>query len=150
VITDYLLDEMTPAEIDAVLAHELGHSRNQDNLPRLLLGNAALTGPGLLLVGLEKHGPLAYMACVYVLCLAVIVGFRRLYGSLAIRWELKGDDVAARIAGRAVLAAALAHLTELNAIKRDTSRSWDRAVGHPGMAERIVRLQTAAPSVAPD
>ncbi len=83
------------------------------------------------------------MACMYALCIANFIGFRRLYGSLAIRWELKADDLAARITGPSVLAAALTHLTELNAIKRDTSRSWDRTVGHPGMAARLTRLQTA-------
>jgi hypothetical protein len=31
--------------------------------------------------------------------------------------------------------------TELNAIKNDTIPSWDRRVGHPGMAMRITRLR---------
>ncbi|HEX4061828.1 MAG TPA: hypothetical protein VHY58_12495 [Streptosporangiaceae bacterium] len=44
---------------------------------------------------------------------------------------------------------ALARLTELNAIKRETSRSWDRKVDHPGMAGRIARLRAAAGDQAP-
>ena len=33
--------------------------------------------------------------------------------------------------------ARLTELTELNQLKRDTSRSWDRYAGHLGMARRI-------------
>jgi hypothetical protein len=35
----------------------------------------------------------------------------------------------------------LERLTELNAIKRDTSAGWDRSAGHPGMVRRIARLR---------
>ena len=149
-ITDYLLDQMSPAEIDAVLAHELGHGRNHDGLLRSLLGYAAVVPPVLVIVGEAKHGPGGYLAGVLALFIAFAIGFRRLYGSLAIRWELRADDLAARLVGPAALAAALTRLTELNAIKRDTSRSWDRMVGHPGMAIRITRLQTAAAHAASD
>jgi STE24 endopeptidase len=150
VITDYLLDALTPAEIDAVLAHELGHCRHRDDLGRLLAGSALLLFPVLLLVGIRDDGPTAYIVCMSLLTIATFIGARRLYGMLAIRWELKADDLAARIVGPAALAAALTRLTELNAIKFDTSQSWDRAVGHPGMAARIARLQSVAAPAAAD
>jgi len=69
------------------------------------------------------------------------VGSTRLRGRIAIRQELAADDLAVSLVGPAALAAALARLTELNAIKRDTSLTWDRSVGHPGMAKWIARLQ---------
>lgn len=72
----------------------------------------------------------------------MVLGFRRLFGALAIRQELAADDLAARIVGPAALNTALTRLTELNAIKPDTSRRWDRTVGHPGMDIRTARLAT--------
>lgn len=46
VIADTLLAEFTPGEVDAVVAHELGHHVHRD-VQRLLLGNAALMWIGL-------------------------------------------------------------------------------------------------------
>src|SRR5207302_1953546 len=46
VIADTLLAEFTPGEVDAVVAHELGHHVHRD-VQRLLLGNAVLMWLGL-------------------------------------------------------------------------------------------------------
>jgi STE24 endopeptidase len=46
VIADTLLAEFTPGEVDAVVAHELGHHVHRD-VQRLLLGNAVLIWVGL-------------------------------------------------------------------------------------------------------
>ncbi len=46
VIADTLLAEFTPGEVDAVVAHELGHHVHRD-VQRLLLGNAVLMWVGL-------------------------------------------------------------------------------------------------------
>ena len=46
VIADTLLAEFTPSEVDAVVAHELGHHVHRD-VQRLLLGNAVLMWLGL-------------------------------------------------------------------------------------------------------
>lgn len=43
-------------------------------------------------------------------------------------------------------AGALTGLTELNEIKRNTSLTWDRNVGDPGMAQRIARLEGQVPA----
>jgi Zn-dependent protease with chaperone function len=148
-ITDYLLDGMTPAEADAVLAHELGHCRHRDGPTRLLIRNALFLPFVLVLAALRDHGSTVYIVCMSALAIASFIGGRRLSGTLAIRGEIKADDLAVRIVGPAALAAALTRVTELNAIKPDTSRSWDRTVGHPGMAARIARLQAiAAPAAA--
>jgi STE24 endopeptidase len=143
VITDYLLDGLTEDEIDAVLAHELGHARHRDPLVRLLLTYAFLVPSTLFLAGLADHAPAVYEACVFAVFAVCILAFQRLFGALAIRQELAADDLAARIVGPAALDTALTRLTELNAIKADTSRRWDRTVGHPGMSARTARLATA-------
>jgi STE24 endopeptidase len=46
VLADTLLAEFTPPEVDAVVAHELGHHVHRD-VQRLLLGNAVLMWLGL-------------------------------------------------------------------------------------------------------
>ena len=50
VIADTLLSEFTPGEVDAVVAHELGHHVHHD-VQRLLLGNAVLIWVGLFIAG---------------------------------------------------------------------------------------------------
>jgi STE24 endopeptidase len=50
VIADTLLSEFTPGEVDAVVAHELGHHVHRD-VQRLLLGNAILIWVGLFVAG---------------------------------------------------------------------------------------------------
>lgn len=143
VITDYLLAELTEAETDAVLAHELGHARHRDSLIRQLITVTFLVPPALFLAGLAGDAPGGYLAAVFAVFVVFMLTSRRLTGGLAIRQELAADDLAARIVGPATLSAALTRLTELNAIKADTSRRWDRTVGHPGMAIRTARLATA-------
>jgi STE24 endopeptidase len=51
VIADTLLAEFTPGELDAVVAHELGHHVHRD-VQRLLLGNAVLIWAGLFVASL--------------------------------------------------------------------------------------------------
>lgn len=149
VITDYLLDGLTEAETDAVLAHELGHARHRDSLVRQLVTFTFLVPPGLFLAGLAASAPGAYEASVFAVFAVIMLVFRRLVGALAIRQELAADDLAARIVGPATLSAALIRLAELNAIKTDTSRRWDRTVGHPGMDIRTARLATALGAATP-
>jgi STE24 endopeptidase len=140
-VTDYLLDEMTPAEVDATLAHELGHARHRDLLVRQLLTALLLVPLFLLMTGLVRDESQAVLLLLSALVIAGMLGLGRLLGALAIRQELAADDLALTAVGPAALAAALARLTELNAIKRETSLSWDRKVGHPAMAKRIARLR---------
>jgi Zn-dependent protease with chaperone function len=149
VITDYLLDGLTEAETDAVLAHELGHARHLDSLTRQLLTFIFLVPPFLFLAGLAANAPGGYQAAVFAVFVLFMLTFRRMAGALAIRQELAADDVAARLVGPVTVSAALTRLTELNAIKPDTSNRWDRTVGHPGMDIRTARLATALPQPGP-
>jgi STE24 endopeptidase len=148
-VTDYLLDELTPAEVDAVLAHELGHARHRDLLFRQLLACVLLIPLFLLVSELAQDGSPGTLLVLSAIAIVGVLGVGRLRAARAIRQELAADDVAVAAVGPAALASALARLTELNAIKRETSLSWDRKVGHPGMAKRIARLQAAgAPGAA--
>jgi STE24 endopeptidase len=144
-ITDYLLDQLTPAETDAVIAHELGHVRQRDIAAQNLISCVAAIPAAVLIASLPVHpAPFPYLAGLALATFALIVVFGRRRGQLAIRRELGADDLAVALVGAGALADALDRLTELNAIKRDTSLDWDRQVGHPGMAGRIARLRAAA------
>jgi STE24 endopeptidase len=146
-ITDYLLDELTPAEVDAVIAHELGHGVHRDMRDRQFRACLQLVPVGWLGVAVARQSTPLIVAGLILLAGTVVIARRR--GPRAIRQELAADDLAAAIVGPETLAAALERLTELNAIKRDTTLSWDRRVGHPAMAQRIARLRAGGPGAAP-
>ncbi|MBV9329323.1 MAG: M48 family metallopeptidase [Chloroflexi bacterium] len=61
VIADTLLAEFTPGEVDAVVAHELGHHVHRD-VQRLLLGNAVLIWVGLFVASVALDGVLPILS----------------------------------------------------------------------------------------
>jgi STE24 endopeptidase len=61
VIADTLLAEFSPSEVDAVVAHELGHHVHRD-VQRLLLGNAVLIWAGLFVASLGVPGVLPILS----------------------------------------------------------------------------------------
>jgi STE24 endopeptidase len=61
VIADTLLAEFTPGEVDAVVAHELGHHVHSD-VQRLLLGNAVLIWGGLVVASLTLPSALPILS----------------------------------------------------------------------------------------
>jgi hypothetical protein len=93
-------------------------------------------------------GRQAVLSVVGIAALAGVMLTARRRGARAIGQELAADDLAASLAGREAMAAALERLTELNAIKRNTTVGWDRRVGHPGLAQRIARLRSGQDSPA--
>lgn len=151
VVTDYLLDSLTEGDVDAVFAHEVGHVRNHDTWKRSALAGAMLFCVSCTIVSGLAPAPNLLLA-LGGLAAAAVLG--RLQREIAVRQEIAADDVAATIVGPGQLAAAFDRLSTANALKRDTSAKWDRAVGHPGMAIRIARLQAqelaARPAAVPD
>jgi len=138
-LTDYLLDEFPSAEIDAVLAHELGHARHNDIRTRQFFACLVLAAACIVIEGAIAAGSWSIVVdAAAVVAVWVVMALRR---ATFIRRELAADDLAVAAVGREPVAAALQRLTELNAIKRDTSKRWNRRTGHPAMAERLARLQ---------
>jgi STE24 endopeptidase len=142
-ITDYLLDELAPSDTGAVLAHELGHARHHDVLVSQVIGSFWLIPATIAAVSAVAHARFLAVILAFI-AFAIIVGFGQLQRTLKIRQELAADELAAGIVGPAALMSALARLTELNEIKRETSLAWDERVGHPGTARRIGRLEEKA------
>jgi STE24 endopeptidase len=138
-LTDYLLDELTAAEIDAIVAHELGHARHNDIRTRQFFGCLVMAAACLVIEGAFAAGSWSLVVdAAAIVAVWVVVALRR---ATFIRRELAADDLAVAAVGREAVAAGLERLTELNAIKRDTSRRWNRRTGHPAMAERLARVR---------
>jgi len=158
VFFDTLIDRLTPAEIEAVLAHELGHFA-RGHIPRLLTVRFALA---LLLLGilgwlyrepafyqaLHLDGPQigAALAGFALIVPVFTFPFQPFASLIARRQEFEADAFAATHASAADLVSALAKLYRDNAatLTPDPLHSlvYD---SHPPAALRIAHLRNAIP-----
>jgi STE24 endopeptidase len=155
---DTLIDRLTPEEIEAVLAHELGHFA-RGHIPRLLAVRFALALLMLAVLGWLYGQPAFYQAlglaeprvgallAGFALVLpAFTFPFQPLASLMARRQEFEADAFAARHASAACLASALAKLYRDNAatLTPDPLHSlvYD---SHPPAALRIDHLRKATP-----
>jgi len=167
VFFDTLLKQLAPAEVEAVLAHELGHFKHQHIRRRLigsfafsLLGFALLgwlstrgwfyTGlgvqPNLVLDGVPGAAPNDALALLlFLLALPVFTTFvTPLLAQLSRRHEFQADAYAAAQADGAALASALLTLYEDNASTLTPDPVYARFYySHPPAAERLARLPAA-------
>jgi STE24 endopeptidase len=158
VFFDTLLERLTPEEIEAVLAHELGHFA-RGHIPRLLTVRFALALLMLAILGWLYGEPAFYQAlglpeprvgallAGFALILpAFTFPFQPLASLMARRQEFEADDYAARHASAACLTSALAKLYRDNAatLTPDPLHSlvYD---SHPPAALRIDHLRKATP-----
>jgi STE24 endopeptidase len=155
VFFDTLLARLAPEEIEAVLAHELGHFRRRHILTRsivlFLLAFAffALLGQlleaGWFFQGLGVRQPGTAMGLVLFALLLPWLAFplTPLANALSRRHEFEADDEAIRQTSAAWLARALLRLYADNAATL-SSDPWYSLFhdSHPPAAVRIARLQT--------
>jgi len=157
VFFDTLLERLAPPEVEAVLAHELGHFRRRHILKRIVLMFAASLG-FLWLLGQLIDAPWFYsglgvpapsMALALILFFLVVpvftFPFSPLLSQLSRRHEFEADAYAAVQTAADDLSRALVKLYEDNAatLTPDPLHSlfYD---SHPPAAARIARLQAAA------
>jgi STE24 endopeptidase len=160
VFFDTLLSRLAPAEVEAVLAHELGHYRRHHVWKRIALLFALSLGLLWLLGGL-LHEPWFYDGLaagapgdamgllLFVLVLPVFTFFLQPLTSLVSRrHEFEADSYAAAHASAAELVRALVKLYQDNAatLTPDPLHSafYD---SHPPAARRVARLQALAQEV---
>ncbi|HEY4636726.1 MAG TPA: M48 family metallopeptidase [Burkholderiales bacterium] len=160
VFFDTLLSRLAPAEVEAVLAHELGHYRRHHVWKRIALLFALSLGL-LWLLGRLLHEPWFYDGLaagapgdamgllLFVLVLPVFTFFLQPLTSLVSRrHEFEADSYAAAHASAAELVRALVKLYHDNAatLTPDPLHSafYD---SHPPAARRIARLQVLAQEV---
>jgi STE24 endopeptidase len=158
VFFDTLLERIDPEEIEAVLAHELGHFRLHHVRQRLAVSGLSILA-GLALLGWLARQPAFYAtlgvaapspAMALLLFLVVVPVFTYFATPLEAWWsrrhEREADDFAVRYASADRLAAALIKLYRDNAapLTPDPVHSafYD---SHPPALERITRLQRLAP-----
>jgi Zn-dependent protease with chaperone function len=142
VVTDHLLQRLEPDEVDAIVAHEMGHARQHHLLVKLgaLLAVAAVLVGALILGGrlLEGVDPaVALLAGPLLLLLSVLL----VQGGLGLLLERRADAYAARLVGADAVVRALDKLAEINMLKRRTGALWNLATHHPGIAQRVERLR---------
>ncbi len=158
VFFDTLLERLTPGEIEAVLAHELGHFA-RGHIPRLLLVRFALALALLALMGWLLREPAfaqmlrlpspphmgAALAGFALVIPVFLFPLRPLASLLARRQEFEADAFAASHASASDLEAALTKLYRDNAatLTPDPLHSlvYD---SHPPAALRIAHLKNAA------
>lgn len=157
VFFDTLLQQLTPAEIDAVLAHELGHFKHRHILQRLvalfgfsLLGFALLgwlSGQVWFYTGLGVtpllDGPNDALALLLFLLVVPQVTFftTPVFSLLSRRHEFQADAFAACHASGADLASALLKLTKDNASTLTPDPLYVRFYySHPPTTERLAHL----------
>jgi STE24 endopeptidase len=149
VIADTLLAEFAPAEVDAVVAHELGHHA-QGHVQWLLVGNAALVWLGLGLGAAMAPAGLPLLSLpslAYVPGYPVLLAVAELFFLLAapaLNWwsrrlETAADRFALELTGDgAAFVAAMERIGRQNLIERRPPR-WSELLlaSHPALERRI-------------
>ena len=157
VFFDTLLERLAPAEVEAVLAHELGHFRLKHVRKRLLL-SIATSFAGLALLGwlTSQQGfysalgvPQASTHAALLLFMLVVPAFMFFVTPLAALWsrrhEFEADEFATRYANANELSAALVKLHRDNASTLTPDPVYAAFYySHPPPLTRIARLQAPA------
>jgi Zn-dependent protease with chaperone function len=137
-VTDRMLETFSPAEVRAVIGHELGHVKHGHlwwYLGFALIGALALAPLSnrlAALLGNSHH-------------LEILFGLMMLYWSVAFsyfsrRFERQADRFAVALTGdRDAFARALEKLAEVNCMTKKWSR-WDIFQRHPDVAQRVQAL----------
>lgn len=156
VIADTLLSEFPPGEVDAVVAHELGHHVHSD-VQRLLLGNAVLIWVGLFAASRLSSAALPVLSLPslayvpgYPMVLFVVELFFLIVSPLLNWWsrrlESGADRFALRLTGNpAAFAAAMCRIGSQNLIEMCPPR-WATVLlaTHPPLYRRIRLAQSVA------
>jgi STE24 endopeptidase len=149
VIADTLLTEFTPGEVDAVVAHELGHHVHRD-VQRLLLGNAVLMWVGLFVASRLAS---AAMPVLSLPSLAYVPGYPAVFFVVELffllmspllnwwsrRLESGADRFALQLTGDpSAFAAAMRRLGCQNLVELSPPR-WSEVLlaSHPALGRRI-------------
>lgn len=157
VFFDTLINKLTPGEVEAVLAHELGHFKHNHVIKRIVSMFAISLGAFALLgwlttqawffrgLGVEPSisGPNDALALVLFLSVVPVFGFfgAPLSARLSRRHEFEADAYACRQASGADLATALLKLHQDNAQTLTPDPVYARFYySHPPASERLAAL----------
>jgi len=136
-----LLDALTPAEVTAILAHEMGHIEHYTSR-RLLwmsLTSIALIGFATLALPRLSEGPMKLLVSLWPLVLLGTLALR-------MRWrqehETASDHRAVELCGDPeALATGLTKLHALGRVPRRWSASVEQRASHPSLARRLAAIR---------
>lgn len=147
VLSDTLMTQLPPDEVEAVVAHELGHlQRGHLRLQALMLGASWLLLLALVFaLTAGQPGTAARLALGWALLPSAWQLAQPLANAMYRRFEFEADEAAARSSSAQAMAAALRRLTRnnANAVRNDP---WYERIyhTHPALAERLSRLDASA------
>lgn len=159
--TTGLLDRLTPDEVEAVMAHELGHVLNRDTLVMTMVATIAgaismIANFGLLFGGGNSRNPLAMIAAVFMAPFAAMIvqmaiSRTREFGADKAAAEISGNPRALASALRKIAAPAAQRPTEATLRNPAAAQLYivPTAVRslfstHPDTGQRIARLEAMA------
>jgi len=163
VLFDTLLDSLAPGEVEAVLAHEIGHFRLRHIVKRIL-ASLAINLAVLAIAGwfsrqdwfyagfgldpaVAREMPIAGLLLFLLLLPPVTVWFRAVATAISRRHEFEADAYAARHADAGALASALVKLQRDNAATLTPDPLYSAVNhSHPTIAQRIARLAVPQPA----
>ena len=145
-VTEDLLERLTADEVDAVVAHELGHIRGH----HLTLKLGAVFGAWAALESVfVVVNALTSLSSTIVLLVPVVLasplGLLVVQATIGVGLERRADDTAARAVGGGTLADALEAIERVNGPTR-SQPLWAAITQHPGHLERVARLRRRVPA----
>lgn len=153
-LTDHLVEILDGEELDAVLAHEIGHGKGHHLLLKLaatlgalgLMATAFVFGGERLVTALS--GTAGLLVAVLGLPVVLVLVLLLAQGVVGVALEKRADDHAVQVVGAGPLASALEKIAEANGTKRRTGWLWNVLQQHPGIEQRLHRLREHSPQRA--
>jgi Zn-dependent protease with chaperone function len=146
-VSDHLLEIAEEDELDAILEHEIAHGEGHHVLLKTLAAIGALVvGVGLLialvLTVLRDAGSGVLVATLVVgMPLVMVTALLVVQGLVSVRLEHRADERAADRVGADAMRRALERVADANQLKRRTGRVWNLLQQHPGVEQRLERLE---------
>jgi STE24 endopeptidase len=137
-VSNYLLENLTNEEVNAVMAHELAHAKRKHVMKTSGLGLfTSIIGIDLFVVAATLSQASMWPIILIVAGFVVLFLGPQLVLRLQRKFELEADEIAVRTLGEGKpLVSALRKLVELNLISAETKSGT-----HPSVAKRIQRIE---------
>lgn len=142
-LSDYLVENLTPVQVEAIVAHELAHAKKRHSLKILLLIlPLLLIGMNLMLQSwiMQSDPRRSFFA---IAGLAFLLPGNIMVAPIQRRFELEADALSAEIMGAPEpMISALNRIAELNLIPRKYPRFIGWGLPHPSIETRMEKIMT--------
>jgi STE24 endopeptidase len=147
-IADYLIEKLTPSEILAVVAHEVGHTKKHHHLVKLLLFILVypmfkvlnkVVSQWELWLGFEE----AWVFGTLIIAGVLLLYYMFVYQAVSRMHEYQADQYVLETCDRQDLIAALEKITKLNLTMKKMNKFIEKFQSHPSMEKRIHCIEQA-------